>query len=472
MGEMKLLVGITNWGTVHDHYLARVVAEYRSMSFDVDIVVLTNAEKQVAPGVEVVAVDLKGQNPLSLPFAHKKLFSERLRNYDLFIYSEDDILITERNIRTFLEDCEAVAEDELPGLLLYETDPGGNRYLCNIHDHFRWNPALTRRRANRTFGFFTNEHAACYILTRKQLERAIASGGYLVPPYEGRRYDLPCTASTDPYTQCGFLKVIDLSRIEDYLAHHLPNKYVGRMGISYAEFAKHVETLTALAGNGCAKQPLFEFETKIFLGQWSKALYESVRPELMSLIPRGTRSLLSIGSGSGALEEGIQRQGIQVTALPIDEVLGAVAEERGIRIVHGGFQAALAQLRAERFDCLLFSNVLHLLPNPTEILSSFATLLSDSGHVVAGVPNLPKISVFLRGLAGGKAYRELLGDEEPGFHVTSPGIMRKWFRSSGLSLDRVVFSSFGRRVEPINRATFGLLRSILSSQLWVRARTL
>ena len=70
------------------------------MGYPVDIVVTSNISRELGPDVQVI-VGLPDNNPLALPFAHKKLFSERVDHYDLFIYSEDDILITKRNIEAF-----------------------------------------------------------------------------------------------------------------------------------------------------------------------------------------------------------------------------------------------------------------------------------------------------------------------------------------------------------------------------------
>src|SRR5882672_4896242 len=92
--ELRALVAIASFGTANDRFLQRLIREYRAMPFDIDIVVLSNLDKAVGTGVEVV-VGLPTRNPWSLPFAHKKIFVDRVKKYDLFIYSEDDTLITE-----------------------------------------------------------------------------------------------------------------------------------------------------------------------------------------------------------------------------------------------------------------------------------------------------------------------------------------------------------------------------------------
>src|SRR4029077_4966869 len=122
------LVAIASYGISNDHYLAQVVKEYRSMLFGVDIVVLSNIHKEVGPGVELV-VGLPTKDPWSLPFGHKKVFADRLNRYDLFLYSEDDILITERNIRAFLRLDEVLLDDEIAGFFRFEIDPSKQIYF-------------------------------------------------------------------------------------------------------------------------------------------------------------------------------------------------------------------------------------------------------------------------------------------------------------------------------------------------------
>ena len=233
--RLRVLVAVASYGTSNDHYLLRLVEEYRTMPFDVDIVVLSNLNKQIAPDVEVL-VGLPNKNPWSLPFAHKKLFVDRLERYDLFVYSEDDILITENNLRAFLAASAAFRQDELPGFLRIEYGTNGAVNYPDVDWYFHWDPTSIGTRGRYTVARFTNEHAACYVLKRDQLRQAIRSGGFLVKPHEWK-YDLLCTAATDPYTQCGFTKLIPISHLDEFTVHHLSNKYVGKVGVSETRIA-------------------------------------------------------------------------------------------------------------------------------------------------------------------------------------------------------------------------------------------
>src|ERR1044072_6808542 len=94
---------------------------YQAMSLPIDIVVLSEEPKDLQPGVEV-RVGLPAKNPWSLPFAHKQLFADNIDKYDLFIYSEDDIGVSEMNLLAFLDASRKRRDDEIAGFMRYEKD--------------------------------------------------------------------------------------------------------------------------------------------------------------------------------------------------------------------------------------------------------------------------------------------------------------------------------------------------------------
>src|ERR1700739_2238964 len=150
---MKILVAICNYGTQQDRYLEKLLASYRAMPFDVHIVVLSNLAKDFGPDVEV-KLGLPTKDPWSLPYSHKQLFAERMNEYDLFIYSEDDMLISEGNVRSFVEASQVLNDDEIPGLLRTERDKEGHEYFCDAFDQWHWNPYSVVERGGKVFAAF------------------------------------------------------------------------------------------------------------------------------------------------------------------------------------------------------------------------------------------------------------------------------------------------------------------------------
>ncbi len=195
----RALVAIASFGTANDRYLQRLIHEYRAMPFDIDFVVLSNLDKSVGAGVEVI-VGLPTRNPWSLRSRTRGYLSIALH---LFRRRHPD----DGTVRHFLEVTSVLNDDEIAGFLRFEEGRDGSLSYPDVHGHFHWAPASLRTRGKYTLAHFTNEHSACCVLTQDQLKRAIDSGGFLMPPHEWK-YDLLCTAATDTYAQCGFTKLL------------------------------------------------------------------------------------------------------------------------------------------------------------------------------------------------------------------------------------------------------------------------
>ncbi|WP_322513883.1 class I SAM-dependent methyltransferase [Rhodopseudomonas palustris] len=435
-GRLSVLVALASYGTSNNSHLDRLIREYGSMPFDVDIVILSNIEKKPAPGIEC-RVGLPSKDPWSLPFAHKALFAERVDRYDLFIYSEDDILITEGQLRAFLEVTAALREDEVAGFIRMEQSLDGRISYPDMHDEFHWDPASLRSRAEFVLARFTNEHAACYVLTQSQLRKAIASGGFLVEPYEWK-HDLLCTAATDPYIQCGFTKLVPVSRLDDFTVHHLSNKYAGKVGVTEAEMRAQVDTLLQLAAGPGAPAALLEGETKLWRRMYSKDYYERPSLDLIAAIPPGVRTVLSVGCGSGATECALAERGLQVVAVPLDPVVCGRAADKGVEMVFGDFRLATEKLRDQTFDCILFANVLHLVRDPVEVLSMFGGAMAENAVAIIQTPNMRCVPEMLRRLRHPHRYRGLESYHRSGVHISSIGKVRDWCGRSGLTVDRTV----------------------------------
>lgn len=425
-----MLVAIASYGDRNLHLLQEVIRRYRGMSFRSHIVVLSNAPKDLGPDVEVI-VGLPAKNPWSLPFAHKRVFADRVEHYDLFVYTEDDMGLTEANVRAFLRATPMLADDEIAGFLRYEVDEAGTRYFLDAHGRYHWKPESGGRRGPYAVAQFTNEHSALYMLTQDQLRRAIASGNFLRPPCAGR-YDMLCTAATDPYTVCGFRKVICISALDDFVVHHLSNRYAGKWGISWDEFKEQVQTQIDIVEGRHPASTLCESETRMLHCEWSKSYYELPIDGMLDLVPASARTVLSIGSGWGAAEERLKQRGITVTLVPLDSVIGAAAGKRGMEVVYGSLDEAHAAVRERRFDCALMSNLLHLLPDPEQVILEWSRLVHPGGTFVISGPNFESLRVRAKRVLGRSHYQKLRSFEASGIRVVGPRKLKRCLRDAGL----------------------------------------
>jgi SAM-dependent methyltransferase len=461
---VRVLVVIANHGSRNDGFARRLLDEYRSMSFAVDLVVLSNVPKDYGRDVEV-RVGMPSPDPWSLPFAHKAVMAERADAYDLFVYSEDDTLIRQRNLEAFLGTCDALDEDEIAGFLRAEVGPDGAVSLSTVHSHYHWVPSSVCARGPYTMAHFTNEHSGCFALTRKQLARALASGGFLVEPHQGR-YDLPCSAATDPYTRCGLRKLLCVSHLDDFVVRHLSDRYVGRLGLERADLERQIGALRKVAAGQAPSGELLCSETRLPRGRWSKSYYEPASPSLLALVPDAARTLLSVGCGSA--EQSLQDRGARVAAIPLDAVIGACAAARGLEILPPDLDAALAALGSRRFDCVLASQLLHLAPDPVAWLRRLSQVLEPGGALVASLPNLDQLAVRWHRWRARPGFSRLLDPAASGLHATSEAVARSWLERCGLAVAELRHE-IPPRFAGAQRASLGLWPGLWSAGFAFRA---
>jgi 2-polyprenyl-3-methyl-5-hydroxy-6-metoxy-1,4-benzoquinol methylase len=428
LNELKVLVAIACYGVKNLHLLHEEIRRYRQMAFATDIVVLTEAPKDLGPDIEV-RVGLPAKNPWSLPFAHKAVFAERVNDYDLFLYTEDDIGVSQENIVEFLKLTPHLDADEVAGFMRYETSSDGAQVLLDAHGCYHWKPESVRRRGTEIVAEFTNEHAAMYLLTREQLKSVIASGNYLKDPYEGR-HDMLCTAATDVYTECGLSKVICISNLNAFLVEHMSNRYEGKWGVRRPDFDVQTRRLTSIVDGQHSMNVLADPETLIPHNEWAKSYYESPIAGVFDLVPANAKTVLSVGCGSGDTEAKLVASGFKVTAVAMDAVIAASAEERGLNIVYGSMEECMAKLRGQTFDCVVMTNLLHLLPKERSsgITNAWASFVAPGGAFIVSGPNFGSLRVRAKWALNRSSYRALSSYRRSGIETVDPHAVAKSIR--------------------------------------------
>jgi SAM-dependent methyltransferase len=264
--------------------------------------------------------------------------------------------------------------------------------------------------------------------------------------------------------------MICLSHLDDFLIRHLPGvKFASRPFAARTEFQRQIDALLEIEKNGRPRGLLFEPETRALHSKWSKDYYEKVRDDIISLLPANVQSVLSIGCGWGAREGSLVKKGLRVVGVPMDSVIAACAEAKGVEIVYGNFETARAKLANNRFDCVLLSHVLHLVADPRKVLSTFVELLSEGGIVIAIVPNFAQVTTLWRRLRRQPAYKDLGDYGKTGVHLTTPGIIRKWFQHCGLAVGKTV-CRIPQRGQLAHWVSLGLADPLLAEELIVVGR--
>jgi SAM-dependent methyltransferase len=456
----SMLVAIASHGIAQDHYLYKVLSEYRNIRAEKRIVVLCDRKKRV-DGAEVL-VGLPSRNPYSLPFGHRKLFADNADRFELFIYTEDDTLLTIKHIESFLWAHSKLRQGEIEGFIRSETSPDGKEYITSINSFFRWLPDTVVNRDGELFAELSNQHSGCFIVTRKQLEKAIESGGFLVKPHS-EFYGMLETAASDIYTQCGLRRLICISRIRNFIVPHLSNKYFSQMGVSIDELEFQAMTLCDLSINDRWRGKLFDPESKAPGFRWSKNLYDTPDMELLKNVPLPTKNLLCVGSSTGENEAWLSAKGINVCAVPIDGVFGAYLRRRGIETVEGTLDLVINQLNGRKFDVVLMAEVLHLVEKPVEWLEKIGKLVIRNGIVIASVSNTREIPVWVNDWLSGRRRSMFCRYEDTLTQTIGCGRFRRMCRKSGLELVRIepVVMSSKRAIERCGKSK---LMSMLASK--------
>jgi len=236
-----------------------------------------------------------------------------------------------------------------------------------------------------------------------------------------------------------------------------------------SELRRQVEVLLQIGSNGYRPKSFFETETKFKDRMYSKNYYEPLRPEIISRVPRNTRSVLSIGCEWGATEAALAEKGLRVVAVPLDPVIPGGARAKGVEIVGSDLTTALVELSEEKFDCLLLLNVLHLAADPEGLLSSLNRLLSPGAAILILSPNLRRLPNVWRKISGDEYFKDLGDYEKTGVHLISLEALGDWLKGTGVKLESTtnVLSQQMQRMRPI---TFGLADSFLASEFIVTAR--
>jgi SAM-dependent methyltransferase len=124
---------------------------------------------------------------------------------------------------------------------------------------------------------------------------------------------------------------------------------------------------------------------------------ESERPELTRRIPSAARRILDVGCGAGAgiAAAKARNPAWDVTGIEKDPRLASLARSRCDRVLEGDLTRVLAALdrAGERFDALVFADVLEHVEDPIAALALGRRVAAPGARLVVSVPNVGHLSV-------------------------------------------------------------------------------
>ena len=111
---------------------------------------------------------------------------------------------------------------------------------------------------------------------------------------------------------------------------------------------------------------------------------------MLSFIPSDVERILEIGCGAGEFAAAVKRERPKATVWGIEpvEVAAGISADRIDRIICSTFEPGMPELADQKFDCIIFNDVLEHLTDPDSILRGAQEYLAPRGCVVASIPNI------------------------------------------------------------------------------------
>jgi len=125
------------------------------------------------------------------------------------------------------------------------------------------------------------------------------------------------------------------------------------------------------------------------------AYYSQPRADVAALVPDNAQRVLDVGCGFGALGRELTARKPRIMH-GIERNAAAARHLQDVyqRYVIGDGEAGLEELRGERYDCIVFADVLEHLVDPWAVLKKASQMLAPGGAVVASIPNVRNIAVL------------------------------------------------------------------------------
>ncbi len=155
--------------------------------------------------------------------------------------------------------------------------------------------------------------------------------------------------------------------------------------------------------------------------------------KLLKFIPND-KQVLDIGCSSGSLGELLAKQrGCVVDGVEPDKEDAGLASKKLRKVWNSDIETAVKDIH-DKYDVLIFADVLEHLLYPGKVLWAARSLLKPTGRVVFSVPNMAHISVRLALLAGDWRHTETGLLDKTHLHYWDIDTIKDVFKEAGMNL--------------------------------------
>lgn len=138
--------------------------------------------------------------------------------------------------------------------------------------------------------------------------------------------------------------------------------------------------------------------------------YMGSRPDVESLLTSNIKTVLDVGCSIGTLGASIKENfNASVTGIEIDEEMADVARSKIDHVIISGATEAFSNkmLCDQKFDTIIFADVLEHLVDPWRTISLSTNHLNEDGFIIASIPNIRFFHTLFHLIVKGKwPYRD------------------------------------------------------------------
>jgi 2-polyprenyl-3-methyl-5-hydroxy-6-metoxy-1,4-benzoquinol methylase len=200
--------------------------------------------------------------------------------------------------------------------------------------------------------------------------------------------------------------------------------------------------------------------------------FQNVRDDLLELIPPGfqLQKVLDIGCGDGSTGGFIKQKfnASEVIGVELNDTLEKESLKRLDRVIIGDIEKMELDFDPSTFDCIILADVLEHLYDPWSLLNRLKLLLKPSGVMLASVPNVQHVSVFISLMRGEWRYVNEGTFDSTHIRFFTRNSITEMFDNAGLVISRLK-SSMGKEMTFLNHLTFGLFSGFLTYRYFIRA---
>jgi len=229
---MRLLISIAHFGNKNLRFLREIIEEYRKMKLPLSLHLAVSYSKigTELPSYNFLFESVHPERTDDLTYVHRELFKSELKNFDYFLYSEDDIKISQESILFLMgllrEEFVFEGKRFLPGFLRFE-EIERKIWLVDLF-----------RKANSILGFINgfffafNPHSACYLLDKKRLGEMVEMDFWYPKALSQKIYKSPLQplgikprACSEFYFDFFHQKIYPRKNFQKLLVEHLPKNW-------------------------------------------------------------------------------------------------------------------------------------------------------------------------------------------------------------------------------------------------------